>query len=174
MAFSIFKESFFLFIANFFSRSSFTDRHGYKIYKLAGMHFEGGAKIFGPLIIRQLGSASKIHIGQGAFLNTEIRFGIPRGDSFVKIGKNCQIGPRVCFETGSHDLYYTGKRRKGSSKSIVVEEGVWIGAGTIVTGGVTIGKGAVVAAGAVVSKNVEPYTLVGGVPAKFIKKIEQE
>lgn len=168
----ILKESVFLFIANIFSRTVWTDKYGYKLYKLAGVKFLKSAKIFGPLIIRQLGSASKITIGEGTFLNTEIRFGIPKGECSVNIGKYCQIGPRVCFETASHNLVYRGRRREGYAKSIVVEEGVWIGAGAIITGGVKIGKGAVVAAGAVVSKNVEPYTLVGGVPAKVIKKIE--
>ena len=49
---------------------------------------------------------------------------------------------------------------------------VWIGAGAIITRGVTIGDGAVIAARAVVTKDVEENTIVGGVPAKFIKKIE--
>jgi acetyltransferase-like isoleucine patch superfamily enzyme len=53
----------------------------------------------------------------------------------------------------------------------VIEDDVWLGAGAIITDNVRVGKGAVVAAGAVVTKNVEPHTLVGGVPAKFIKSI---
>ncbi len=55
---------------------------------------------------------------------------------------------------------------------IFVEDEVWIGAGAIITQGVTIGRGAVIAAGAVVDKDVEPLTLVGGIPAKLIKNIE--
>ena len=50
-------------------------------------------------------------------------------------------------------------------------ENVWIGAGATILPGVTVGKNAVVAAGAVVTKNVEPNTIVGGNPAKFIKNI---
>ena len=55
---------------------------------------------------------------------------------------------------------------------IHIGKNVWIGANATVLAGVTIGDGAVVAAGAVVTKNVEPKTIVGGVPAKVIKKIE--
>ena len=55
---------------------------------------------------------------------------------------------------------------------IHVGKNVWIGANATVLAGVTIGDGAVVAAGAIVTKNVEPNTIVGGVPAKEIKKIE--
>jgi acetyltransferase-like isoleucine patch superfamily enzyme len=58
------------------------------------------------------------------------------------------------------------------SKPIVIESNAWIGFNSIVMKGVTIGKGAVVAAGSVVSKDVENYTIVGGNPAKYIKKTE--
>jgi acetyltransferase-like isoleucine patch superfamily enzyme len=56
---------------------------------------------------------------------------------------------------------------------IHIGKNVWIGANATVLAGVTIGDGAVVAAGAVVTKDVEPNTIVGGVPAKVIKKIEE-
>ena len=56
-----------------------------------------------------------------------------------------------------------------SKGNIVVEDDVWIGARAIIMSGVKIGQGAVVAAGAVVSKDVPPYAIVGGVPAKIIK-----
>jgi acetyltransferase-like isoleucine patch superfamily enzyme len=55
---------------------------------------------------------------------------------------------------------------------IVLHEGVWIGANATITAGVTVGRYAIVAAGAVVNRDVPPYTVVGGVPAHFIKNIE--
>ncbi len=61
-----------------------------------------------------------------------------------------------------------------TAEGITIEDDVWIGAGAVVTDGVHIGQGAVVAAGAVVTRDVEPHTVVGGVPAKLIKKIEAD
>ena len=78
------------------------------------------------------------------------------------------IGEDVRLLTGSHDI--------GSvhfdlvTKPISVGDAAWIATGAIILPGVTIGEGAVVAAGAVVTKDVEPWTVVGGNPAKFIKK----
>ena len=57
-----------------------------------------------------------------------------------------------------------------SKGNIVIEDDVWIGFGAVIMSGVRIGKGAVIAAGAIVTKNVPPYTIVGGVPAKALKK----
>ena len=54
--------------------------------------------------------------------------------------------------------------------SIVIEDDVWIGGGTTILAGVHIGKGAIIAAGAVVNKDVPEYAIVGGVPAKLLKK----
>lgn len=82
------------------------------------------------------------------------------------------IGPRVSFESASHHIVFEeGKGRGFFTKEIVIQDKVWIGAGAIVLQGVTIEEGAVVAAGAVVNRDVKRYTLVGGVPARFIKKI---
>ena len=165
------REMIFLPIANHLPRLMAMDVIRYIFYKLAGVHIEGRCIIYGPLTIRPVGGAKNIVIGKGSFLNTEIRFGCPRDR--IAIGKNCQIGPRVCFETMSHGMVYeAGKGRGRFSKPIVVEDEVWIGCGAIILQGVTIGKGAVISAGAVVSKDVESLTVVGGVPAKFLKKID--
>lgn len=142
-------------------------------YALAGIRIEGRCTVWGPLTIRPVGGARNIAIGDGSFLNTNIRFGVPSAP--VTIGRNVQIGPSVCFETVSHGLdYVPGKGREDIVRAITVEDQAWIGAGVIICGGVTIGRGAVVAAGAVVTKDVAPRTLVGGVPAKLIRALESE
>ncbi len=164
------KELIFLSLANNLPRLRIFDEVRFVIYRLAGLTIKGKCKIWGPLTIRPIGGAKNIEIGEGTFINTEIRFGVP--DDKVIIGRNVLIGPRVMFETVNHGLrYIPGTGRGGWSKSIIVEDEVWIGAGSIITQGITIGRGAVVAAGAVVTKDVGENTVVGGVPAKLIRNI---
>ena len=57
--------------------------------------------------------------------------------------------------------------------NIIIEKNVWIGVGATVLPGVTVGEGSIIAAGAVVNENVPPMTIVGGIPAKIIKRINQ-
>ena len=88
----------------------------------------------------------------------------------ITIGSKVAISREAFICTASHDI--TRPERPLVTAPITICDGVWIGARAIVLPGVTIGEGAVVAAGAVVTKDVEPFTVVGGNPAKFIKKRE--
>lgn len=140
-----------------------------RFYQLAGLNIGKRVEITGPISIRS-DTTNKIFIGDGTYLNSETRFGCQ--DDPIRIGKNCLIGPRVSFETASHNLVYDDKKGWGFfTKPIVICDRVWIGAGSIILPGVTVNEGAVIAAGAVVNKDVEPFTLVGGIPAKKIKDI---
>ncbi len=99
----------------------------------------------------------------------------------LQIGSYCSIAPNVLFLLGGeHQIrsistypfkvkVFGAQKEAGSKGNIVVQDDVWIGANAIICSGVTIGQGAVIAAGAVVTKNVEPYAIVGGNPASFIK-----
>ncbi len=82
------------------------------------------------------------------------------------------IAQRTMIIGGNHEFADTSvpMRLQGEGKQgeIVVENDVWIGAGSIILSGVTIGHGAVIAAGAVVTKSVAPQTIVGGNPAKVL------
>lgn len=167
------RELFFLALANLLPPLRGLDRLRTRLYRLAGMQLRGECTIWGPLTIRPVGGARNIAIGAGSFLNSEIRFGVPK--EMVVIGKNVDIGPRVMFETANHSLrYIPGEGRRGWTEPIVVEDEVWIGAGAIITQGVRIGRGAVVAAGAVVTRDVAPGTVVGGVPAKFLRNVDED
>lgn len=97
------------------------------------------------------------------------------------IGNYCSIAGDVLFLLGGNHNYKTAstypfkvKLFKQDSEAytngpIVVEDDVWIGQRSVIMSGITIGQGAIIAAGSVVTKNVAPYSVVGGVPAKLIK-----
>lgn len=90
----------------------------------------------------------------------------------VRIGKNVRIAPyTLIMDSDFHDIQEHSS--EGRSASIVIEDNVWIASRVTILKGVTIGEGSVVCAGAVVTKSVPPRSMVGGVPARIIKKIEQ-
>ena len=93
----------------------------------------------------------------------------------VEIGNNVMFGPGVQLHVNNHvfDSRFLPISEQGYVEKgpIVIKDGAWIGANAIVLSGVTIGKNSVIAAGAIVSRDVPDYTIVGGVPAKFIKMI---
>ncbi len=164
------REAIFLTLANHLPRLRISDSLRWHLCKAAGMRIAGKCLIWGPLTIRPIGGARNISVGEGTFINTNVRFGVPSEP--VIIGRNVQVGPNVSFETVGHGLVFEPVRGRGDiMRPITVEDEVWIGAGAIITGGVTIGKGAVVAAGAVVVADVAPCTVVGGVPARLLKAI---
>ena len=90
----------------------------------------------------------------------------------IEIGTDVMIGPEIMIFTANHGIAASARVIVQPMKTAPVKIGndVWIGARVIILPGVTIGDGAVVAAGAVVTKDVEPYCIVGGVPAKKIGK----
>ncbi len=109
----------------------------------------------------------RLTIGSGCRINGPI---IAVTDH-VSIGNGCRIAPQVYIMDGDfHTL--EDRLAEGESKPIIIEDDAWVATRSMVLKGVTIGKGAVVAAGSVVTKDVGSYTLVGGVPAKFIKNIK--
>jgi acetyltransferase-like isoleucine patch superfamily enzyme len=101
------------------------------------------------------------------------------GDPYLDTHERITIGNEVLFGwgvkilTGSHHYTSFGVERHTNvnHKPVVIEEGAWLGSYSIILPGSHIGKHAVVAAGSVVHGDVEPYTVVGGNPAKFIKEI---
>ena len=125
-------------------------------------------------------NARRVTVGKGTYGELDIRhFGNP--DEKVVIGAYCSIGPECVFMTGGEHRYdglstYPFRTKLGLCENesitrgpVVLEDDVWLGLRVTVMSGVTIGRGAVVAAGAVVTKDVPPYAIVGGVPAKIIK-----
>jgi len=115
---------------------------------------------------------SGIIIGRDSLVG---EYSVIRGQGGVHIGDRVYTSPFAqiisvnhVFDDPSRPFVEQGITAEG----IVIEDDVWIGAGAIIMDGVRVGKGAVVAAGAVVTGDVEPHTVVGGVPAKVLKKID--
>ena len=143
-----------------------------KKYRRLNRHNETAIKTFCDL--------SKIIVGKKTYGLIDVT-DFSLANTKLRIGSYCSIAPNVRFLLGGeHQLYSIstypfkvksfGEAREANSKGdIVVKDDVWIGDGAIICSGVTIGQGAVVAAGSVVTKNVEPYAIVGGNPAHFIR-----
>lgn len=108
-----------------------------------------------------------IHLGKNVFINSGCHFQDQGG---IFIGDHALIGHNVVLATINHSL--DPFDRHNIYKPIHIGNRVWIGSNVVITQGVTIGDGAVVAAGAVVTRDVPPYTVVGGVPAKVIKTVD--
>lgn len=107
-------------------------------------------------------------------------FNFEKTKRMLKIGAFCSIAPDVAFLLDGEHRYdyistypfrarYFNVDEGGTKGDIVVDDDVWIGFRSIILSGVHIGQGAIVAAGAVVTKDVPPYAIVGGIPAKIIK-----
>ena len=144
-----------------------------RLYRAAGLAIGRGTLISGPIQFGMTGNPCRhLTIGAGCFLNSPL---FVDAAAPVIIGDNVSLGHHVVLVTSGHAVG-TAEFRAGALQTapLVIENGAWIAAGVTVLPGVTIGRGAVVAAGAVVTKDVPPNTLVGGVPAKFIKALSPE
>lgn len=108
-----------------------------------------------------------IHIGKNVFINSGCHFQDQGG---IYIDDGTLIGHGVALATLNHEQD-PDHRSNMYPKPIRIGKRVWIGSNSTVTQGVTIGDGAIVAAGAVVTKDVPERTVVGGVPAKVIKRV---
>ncbi len=142
-----------------------------------------------PLFLKQkqLRIQGNLLVGKNTYGAENIDFQIYKGSECkVEIGKYCSIGPNTKIILGGiHppnwvSLYpfrinfkLEGAYTDGmpsTNGNIVIGNDVWIGTDVTILSGVTIGDGAIIATGSLVTKNVEPYTIVGGVPCKLIKK----
>jgi acetyltransferase-like isoleucine patch superfamily enzyme len=109
-----------------------------------------------------------IRVGRNVFVNHACEF-MDRGD--ITIGDDVLVGPRVNLVTINHPLD-PANRRSTHCAPIVINRGAWLGAAVTVMPGVTIGENAVIAANAVVTSDVPNDTVVGGIPARVIKRID--
>lgn len=109
-----------------------------------------------------------VYIGPNAFISSS--------HSIITFGNNIMLGPSVSIYGGNHIVNKVGFLMNKISKpsdliepNTYIEDEVWIGGNSVLLPGITIGKGAIVAAGSIVTKDVKPYSMVAGNPAKLIK-----
>lgn len=113
-----------------------------------------------------------IWIGKDSLIG---EYSVVRGQGGVRIGDRVYTSPYTQIIAVNHvfdDPDQPFIEQGITAEGIVIEDDVWLGAGSVITDGVRIGKGAIVAAGAVVTKDVPPHTVVGGVPARVIKAVD--
>jgi len=151
-------------------RNYYLTKIKWKKYSI-GKKFHSGRGVF-------LWAKNSITIGNNFYIgrysqiecDTEIGHNVIFGNYVALVGKFDhhfqQIGTPTRLASQIRDKDYDWK---GLNSKIIIEDDVWIGYGSIIMSGITIGKGSIIAAGSVVTKNVIPYSIVGGNPAKIIK-----
>ena len=132
--------------------------------EITGNEIDASTTVFIPFYIN-FGKFTSI--GKNVFINHACSF-LDLGG--ITIENDVLIGPRVNLVTENHPSD-PAERRSLITKPIVIKRNAWLGANVTILPGVTVGENAIVAAGAVVAKDVPANTVVGGVPAKFIKSI---
>lgn len=131
--------------------------------KIIGHEIDPTTTIFPPF---HTNIGRNIHLGKRVFINHACSF-LDLGG--IVIEDNVMIGPRVNITSENHPVEAKSRKTLVPGK-VLIKENAWIGAGATILPGVTVGENSVVAAGAVVNKDVPPNTVVGGVPAKILRR----
>jgi acetyltransferase-like isoleucine patch superfamily enzyme len=145
--------------------STTVDEMRERLSELIGRSIHKSSTVFVPF---HTNFGKHITIGKNVFINHACSF-LDLGG--ITIEDDVQIGPRVNLVTENHPITPT-TRTNLDLKPIVIKRNAWVGAGATILPGVTIGVNSIVAAGAVVNKDVPDNTIVGGVPAKVLRRIE--
>tara|TARA_Y100001956_G_scaffold15575_1_gene15007 strand:+ start:288 stop:926 length:639 start_codon:yes stop_codon:yes gene_type:complete len=132
---------------------------------LTGQEVSPTVTVFPPVFTD---CGKNLHFAENIFINSGCKFQDQGG---IHIGSGTLVGHNVVFASLNHEQDPQARGNLLPGK-ITVGENVWIGANATILAGVTIGDGAIIAAGAVVTKDVEPNTIAGGVPAKYLKDVE--
>jgi acetyltransferase-like isoleucine patch superfamily enzyme len=144
---------------------SYTIRYAW-YRKVLGWHIDPQATILMGLRVQLAGLRGQgrtVSIGKGSVINYDCLVHVTGG---LVIGENVSVSPGVWLVSGSHDV--NDPEHKSVYEPIAIGDYAFIGMRATVLGGVTIGEGAVVMAGAMVTRDVAPYAIVGGVPARVV------
>lgn len=132
--------------------------------RLAGVRLEE-PRTTTVMLATEVWSAPRLEIGARSIIGRHCLLDARGG---IRIGRDVNVSSYSRFMTAKHDVDHPGFA--AVFEPIVVGDRAWIALGATILGGVSIGEGAVVAAGAVVTGDVEPYTVVGGVPARKLRE----
>lgn len=142
-----------------------------RLYRWAGVKVGSHVELFQGIKVQGIG---ELEIQDRAFVGHEVLFMLNEGSKIV-IETSAVISSRCMLMTGFHPIVPEGERiisREGTSSEIRIAQGAAVLAGCLVLPGITVGEKALVAAGATVAKDVLPYTLVGGCPARWIRNLK--
>lgn len=127
------------------------------------------SKIHPTVILRE---AQRIIIGDNCLINHNNVLQAGRKTAVIRIGNYVHTGPGVMMFAYNHsydDINIPSILQEYYDGDIVIDDDVWIGAGTIILAGTKIGRGSIIAANSLVNKDVPSFVVVGGIPAKIIK-----
>ncbi len=139
-----------------------------RLYRAFGVHFEDVATTT-VMLGTEVWEPRRLTVGAGTTVGRQCLLDARGG---VTIGQRVNITSQVALMTAKHDVQSPTFAHVYSP--IVIGDRAWIALRATVLGGVTVGEGAVVAAGSLVAADVEPYTIVGGVPARPIGERTRE
>lgn len=125
-----------------------------------------GTKVVGPIYC-----GAKLKTGKNCWFGKNLTI---HGNGTVELGDNCDIAKNVTFLTGVHETNSQDHTDEAQNCSVRVGAGSWIGPGATLGKNVVIGKGCMVLADSCVLKNMPDNTLVGGVPARIVRKMDEE
>jgi maltose O-acetyltransferase len=136
----------------------------YKKYKLNNSFKFNGSGI-------QFYGEGEIIIGKNSYIGELSTIQATYGCRVI-IGDNCQISHNVRMYTSTDisDQDFSNKLRLEKKGDVIIGDFVWIGANVFINPGITIGENSIIGANSVVTKNIDPFTIVGGVPAKLIRR----
>ena len=130
------------------------------------------SKVHATVVFRQ---AERSEIGEHCLINHNNVLQAGKKTARIKIGNYVHTGANVMIIAFNHafdEIETPIISQDYYDADVIIEDDVWIGGGAIILAGVTVGKGSIIAAGAVVNTDVPPYSIVGGIPARIIKKRE--
>ena len=138
-----------------------------RLLNSTGFEIDEGTKIVAPIEC-----TGELVIGKNCWIGKNLKV---NGNGRVVIGDNCDIAPEVTFQTGGHKIGDASRRAgEGIICSQQVGNGVWIGGRSTIIGNTKIGNSSVVAVCACVVKDVDANVLVGGVPARVIRRLDND